>query len=237
MVLSSFVSKTIARPRSTVPWDIAQKPMTMTMSRPVSSTSVSTTLNPSDSDTPRRLMSASKVMKASAMKVTPPVPHSRPKPTMKFSPRNFAAVDAEVRPELSTAKVTRNVTMWSPKALWVYSAAPAACGYYRHQLQVGEGGDGGHREGEQDRGPAGSAHLAGHLTGEGVDPGAEDVTDDEQQEQLGPMARFSSGCAGVWGVEMPIARSSLGLLVQRRFVLAGQVCIRKGLLPLFELAD
>ena len=41
----------------------------------------------------------------------------------------LAAVDAEVMPEHITAKATMKVTKWMPKALCVYSAAPAARGY------------------------------------------------------------------------------------------------------------
>ena len=40
------------------------------------------------------------------------------------------AGDAEVMPLLITANATRNVTKWMPNALCVYSAAPAACGYF-----------------------------------------------------------------------------------------------------------
>ena len=38
-----------------------------------------------------------------------------------------------------------------------------------------------------------AADLEGHLPGDGVDAGAEDVADDEQQQQLGPITRLSSG--------------------------------------------
>lgn len=38
-------------------------------------------------------------MNDTATTVTPPCPQSRSNPTMKFSARNFAAVDAEVMPE------------------------------------------------------------------------------------------------------------------------------------------
>ena len=38
-------------------------------------------------------------------------------------------VEALVMPEQMTANATRNVAKWMPKALCVYSAAPAACGY------------------------------------------------------------------------------------------------------------
>ena len=55
---------------------------------------------------------------------------SQPKPATMFAANTFDAVDAEVMPELSTAKATRNVMKWIPNALCVYSAAPAARGYF-----------------------------------------------------------------------------------------------------------
>ena len=39
------------------------------------------------------------------------------------------AADEDVIPDDITVKATRNVTKCRPKALCVYSAAPAACGY------------------------------------------------------------------------------------------------------------
>ena len=33
-------------------------------------------------------------------------------------------------PEHTTANVTMKVMKWTPKALWAYNAAPAACGYF-----------------------------------------------------------------------------------------------------------
>ena len=58
-----------------------------------------------------------------------PSPRSRPNTSAALALNARAAVDAEVMPELITAKATRNVRKWMPKALCVYSAAPAACGY------------------------------------------------------------------------------------------------------------
>ena len=52
------------------------------------------------------------------------------RPPVRFCARTLADVDALVMPEQMTAKVTRNVTKWIPNALCVYSAAPAACGYF-----------------------------------------------------------------------------------------------------------
>ncbi len=49
-----------------------------------------------------------------------------------------------------------------------------------HQLQVGEGGDQGEQERDQERGPDGAADVGRDLPGEGVDAGAEDVAEDEE---------------------------------------------------------
>ena len=57
-----------------------------------------------------------------------PMPSSKPRPkTLAALALNArAAVDADVIPELITAKATRNVRKWMPKALCVYSAAALA---------------------------------------------------------------------------------------------------------------
>ena len=79
--------------------------------------------------TPRMLMAARIAMKITAITVMVVVSTSSPKPRAKFEATAEAAVEAEVRPELSTANVTRKVMKWMPKALCVYSAAPEAPGY------------------------------------------------------------------------------------------------------------
>ena len=128
--LSSAVSKATTREKSTSPpWVKAQRPTKITIIRPVISTIVRTTLSLTLSPTPRRLTTATMTMKSSAMATIPPVPQSNPKPLKKFDAKKRDAVDAEVMPEHITMKATRNVTKWMPNALWVYSAAPAACGY------------------------------------------------------------------------------------------------------------
>lgn len=68
-------------------------------------------------------------MKPSAISTIPPLPRSSPKPSLRFDANARDAVEAEVMPELITMNVTMNVRKWMPKALCVYSAAPAACGY------------------------------------------------------------------------------------------------------------
>ena len=68
---------------------------------------------------------------------------------------------------------------------------------FRHQLEIAEGGDHGHDERHQERQPYDAADLLRDLAGERVNPGAENVADDEQQEQPGthdPIeARFNRG--------------------------------------------
>jgi hypothetical protein len=54
----------------------------------------------------------------------------------------------------------------------------------RHEFQVGERGDHRDREGDQERQPRRPADLLGDLPDQGVDPGPQDVADDEQQQQL-----------------------------------------------------
>ncbi len=51
------------------------------------------------------------------------------------------------------------------------------------ELQVAEGGQQRDAEGDEERQPHGAADVLGHLAGERVDAGAEDVADDEQQQQ------------------------------------------------------
>jgi hypothetical protein len=41
------------------------------------------------------------------------------RPPKRFWARTFAEVEALVMPEQTTAKATRNVMKWIPKALWV----------------------------------------------------------------------------------------------------------------------
>ena len=64
------------------------------------------------------------------------------------------------------------------------------------QLEVGERGQRGDDEGDQERQPGDAADLAGHLAGDGVDTGAEDVADDEQQQQLGAEHPLEVGVSG-----------------------------------------
>ena len=129
-LLSPSVSKIITREKSASPELKAKNPTRMTSSRPLSSMRVRTTLNHTLSPTPRRLTAAMRVRKPSAIHITPVPETSQPKPATRFSAKTFEAVDAEVMPELRTAKATRKVTKWMPNALCVYRAAPAAWGYF-----------------------------------------------------------------------------------------------------------
>ena len=58
------------------------------------------------------------------------------------------------------------------------------------QLQVGEGGQRRHHEGQQERQPDDAAHRPGHGPGDRVDAGAQDVAHDEQEQELGPHDPF-----------------------------------------------
>ena len=58
-------------------------------------------------------------MKPTATRVMPNGLRSRWKPLAKFAATVLDAVAAEVSPEHSTAKVTRKVRKWIPKALCV----------------------------------------------------------------------------------------------------------------------
>ena len=82
-------------------------------------------------------------------------------------------------------------------------------GVFGHQLQVGEGRDHGDREGDEEGHPRRSPDFGGHITGEGIDPGAEDVSHDEEQEQLGPHDPLEVGLdlTGVRNLELSAARS------------------------------
>ena len=129
-LLSSGVSKAITREKSASPPKIAKSPTMITSSRPDSSTRVSTTLALTLSPTPRKLTIATSVMKPSAISTIPQLPSSRPKPSARLDANARDAVEAEVIPEHITTKATRKVKKWMPNALCVYSAAPAACGYF-----------------------------------------------------------------------------------------------------------
>nr|BFE72192.1 hypothetical protein GCM10020092_054930 [Actinoplanes digitatis] len=119
-----------SRETSPSPPPSAHAPMQMTISRPVSSTQVSRTFSLTLSPTPRKLIRAMRVMKPTATAVSPaPSPRDRSKASAKLLANAFDALDAEVRPEHITAKVTMKVRKWTPNALCVYRAAPTACGY------------------------------------------------------------------------------------------------------------
>src|SRR5215212_7314594 len=193
---SSGVSKITTRDRSALPWVMAKKPTKMTISNPLTSTSVSTMLTFTLSATPRKLTTAIRAMKQTAMMVVRPSPASSGVPPIqswrttviiasKFAAKAREAVEADVMPEHITAKAIRKVKKCSPNALCVYSAAPAACGILGDQLEVGAGGDRGHDESDQERQPDHAADLIGDVAGDGIDARPQDVTNDEEQQQLG----------------------------------------------------
>ena len=61
------------------------------------------------------------------------------------------------------------------------------------QLEVGEGCQCCHGEGEDERQPGHTADVVDHAAGHRVDACAENVADDEQQEQLGAHHPFECG--------------------------------------------
>src|SRR5215218_6400781 len=65
------------------------------------------------------------------------------------------------------------------------------------QLQVGERGDQGEQERDQERGPDGPAHVGRDLAGEGVDAGAEDVAEDEEGQHRPGDDPVEAGLLGV----------------------------------------
>ncbi len=131
-LLSSGLSKMTVREKSARPCVVAHSPTKMMSSRPDSSTSVSTTFALTLSPTPRKFTTATSVMNPSAIQSRPGPPDSspRPKPSLRKPANALDAVDAEVMPEHITMNAMMNVTKWMPNALCVYSAAPAACGYF-----------------------------------------------------------------------------------------------------------
>ena len=114
VLLSLGLSKTMVREKSARPWVTANRPMKMTRSRPESSTMVRTTLALTLSPTPRRLIRATRVMKASATTrsgVEPAGQFSfRPKASRRKPAKALEAVDADVMPEHMTVKATMKVT-------------------------------------------------------------------------------------------------------------------------------
>ena len=121
VLLSLGLSNTTTREKSALPWVTAYRPMKMIISRPDSSTRVSTTLALTLSPTPRKLTAATSAMNASAITRMPALPTSKPrsKPSLRNPANALDAVEADVMPEHMTVNATRNVTKWTPNALCV----------------------------------------------------------------------------------------------------------------------
>src|SRR5215213_7683095 len=103
--------------------------MRITITRPDSSTRVSTTFALTLSLTPRRLTAITRAMNASATSMISALLASHSMPVARLEAKAREAVDADVMPEHMTANATMKVKKWTPKALWTYRAAPAAWGY------------------------------------------------------------------------------------------------------------
>ena len=93
---------------------------------------------------------------------------------------------------------------------------------FRHQFEVAERGDQGHDERQKERQPYGSADLLGNLAGEGVNPGAENVADDEQQQQPRAHHPAQARLARDDGLE-PVANGNISHLVSFRPMRSGYV--------------
>ena len=125
--LSSGVSKSTTREKSAFPWVTAKMPTKITISRPLSSTQVSTMLALTLSATPRRLTAATRAMKISARtRISPglgstaaPSPRTTPAKAARLAAKARDAVEADVMPEHITVKQIRKVKKCSPNARWV----------------------------------------------------------------------------------------------------------------------
>ena len=164
----------------------AQNPTKITSIRPVISTMVSTTLSLTLSPTPRRLTAATsdheEQRDARRFRLCP---SRSPKPLKKFDAKNRDAVDADVMPEHITMNATRNVDEVDAEGLVRVERRAGGLRILGDQFEVAERGDGGDQEGDQERQPGRPTDFGGHVTGQRVDAGAEDVADDEQQQQPG----------------------------------------------------
>ncbi len=136
----------------------------MMISRPVNSTQVSTTLSFTLSPTPRRLTAATAAMNRSPTTVMPmPPARPRPKASDMLAAKAREAVEAEVIPEHITAKATRKVTKWMPKALVRIQGGAGGARILGDQLEVAEGREQSDAEGHEERQPDGAANEVGHL--------------------------------------------------------------------------
>ena len=108
--------------RETSPWPapIAHRPMKMMISRPVSSTQVSTTLAFTLSPTPRKLTAATSAMNSEPdQRDAEAADEAEAERVDMLAAKAREAVEAEVMPEHITAKATMKVTKWMPNALCV----------------------------------------------------------------------------------------------------------------------
>jgi hypothetical protein len=70
---------------------------------------------------------------------------------------------------------------------------PARPGEFPDELQVAERRQEGDHERAEERHPERTTDLGGDRTGQGVDPGAENVADDEEEEEAGSDGPFERG--------------------------------------------
>ena len=99
----------MTRETSPSPSPIAQRPMTIMINSPVSSTQVRTTLAFTLSPTPRKLTAATMAMNARPVTVMPKPVRPSPIAFDMFAAKAREAVEAEVIPEHITANATMKV--------------------------------------------------------------------------------------------------------------------------------
>ena len=103
-----------------------QTPMIITITSPATSTTVITMLTTTDSVMPTKLTTASTAMNASVMTSA----GERSQTSWKYDAKPFASDPAAAKLAESMHTVARNVSGRLRDALFTYSAAPAACGYF-----------------------------------------------------------------------------------------------------------
>jgi hypothetical protein len=80
-----------------------------------------------------------------------------------------------------------------PEGLVGIKRRAGGLGILRDEFQVRESRQRGHHKGQQERQPHDAAHCSGHGPRDGVNPCTQDVTDDEEQEELRAKDPLESG--------------------------------------------
>ena len=180
---SALVLNVMVRDRSPVPAPIAHRPMTMMIKRPDSSTQVSTTLIFTLSPTPRKFTAA-----ITAMKTRPTMRDAEAAQAEPERIRKVRREGARRRRRRGDARAHDGEGDEEGDEVDAEGAVRVERGagglrILGDQLEVAERGQQRDDEGDEERQPHGAADVLGHLAGERIDAGAEDVADDEQQQQ------------------------------------------------------